>query len=445
MASPPRRPWTPTERPGDGGYTSAVVYHGDHQVEGSDVSSEESEDTPERLSPEGIEVATAHNVKSGTSRLVSSSSFQRVDSTKAPEVHTYKPFSYDAAASRNTEESGDEERSDDGEEGLISQLRPQGLQVGEGQGRYRLSQMPKLLDNDDSPSELPYSQVQAQTSSEQVNQSTVVRRLSQTPQVENNSDLPSVTGKSSRQISINILLINPNSTKSMTDRCLESIQDTLPINVTVYGFTPSRPAPTAIESQTDAIMSTAACMKAIMPIASKYDAFLVACFSHHPLIAALREQLMQPVIGIMEASIYASRMCGSKFGIVTTGIRSMHLLDAQVKNTYGMEAFSVGTESSRMSVLELESRPEEEVEDRLAKAATKLQIRGADCICLGCAGMTDMHKACQDAVGMHDRVAMVIDGVNMGVHFLIGLVRENLGTAKGGKYNTLSGHKALSM
>lgn len=122
----------------------------------------------------------------------------------------------------------------------------------------------------------------------------------------------------------------------------------------------------------------------------------------------------------------------------------MHLLDAAVKNVYGMSDFSVGTESSRMGVLELESRSEEEVEEKLAKTATKLQIRGADCICLGCAGMTNMQRACQDAVGMHDRVAMVIDGVNMGIHFLIGLVRENLGTAKGGKYNTMSGHKALS-
>lgn len=306
--------------------------------------------------------------------------------------------------------------------------------------------MPKPLEYEDNTAiEVPYTQVQAASSSDKVEQATLGRRLSQTPQIETTSDLPSVTGKSSRQIIINILLINPNSTKSMTDRCLESIQDSLPINVTVYGYTPPRPAPTAIESQTDAIMSTAACMKGIMPIASKYDAFLVACFSHHPLIAALREQLMQPVIGIMEAAIYSSRMCGSKFGIVTTGMRSMYALDASVKNIYGMSDFSVGTESSRMSVLELESRSEEEVEDRLAKAATKLQIRGADCIALGCAGMSNMHKACQDAVGMHDRVAMVIDGVNMGVHFLIGLVRENLGTAKGGKYNTMSGHKSLTM
>ena len=263
----------------------------------------------------------------------------------------------------------------------------------------------------------------------------------QAPHIKADDDLPSITGTSTRPISI--LLINPNSTKSMTTRCLDSIASTLPSNVTVYGFTASRPAPTAIESQTDAIMSTAACARAILPIASKYDAFLVACFSHHPLIAALREQLMQPVIGIMEASLYASRMCGGKFGIVTTGIRSSLLHDASVKSVYGLGAYSVGTESSRLGVLELESRSSEEVVGRLTMAAQRLQAKGAECICLGCAGMTDLQKACQDAVGMHDRVAMVVDGVAMGVHFLSGLVRENLGTAKGGGYNIASGHKTL--
>jgi len=184
-------------------------------------------------------------------------------------------------------------------------------------------------------------------------------------------------------------------------------------------------------------------VRAILPIASKYDAFLVACFSHHPLIAALREQVTQPVIGIMEASLYASRMCGGTLGIVTTGVRSSLLHDASVKNVYGLDAFSVGTESSRLSVLELESRDPREVQERIAFAARRLQAKGADCICLGCAGMTDLQNVCQDAVGMHDRLAMVIDGVAMGVHFLVGLVRENLGTAKGGGYTTASRHKEM--
>lgn len=436
MASPPRRPWTPTERPGDASYTSPVVYHGDRQVGESDAWSEKSGDDKERPSPGGIEVVSGE--QGPKSKLISSATLRAPDPASGPEVQTYQPYMH----VRTEKKADGDQAGSPGNDSLF-----QGWKPTESHIRYRRSQMQLSREDEASPPANPPRQPQVAPSPDSVDDNVAPRprRLSQTPKIENHSDLPFVTGKSTRQININILLINPNSTKSMTDRCLESIQASLPINVTVYGFTPSRPAPTAIESQTDAIMSTAACMKAILPIASKYDAFLVACFSHHPLIAALREQLMQPVIGIMEASLYTARMCGSKFGIVTTGVRSMHLLDASTKNVYGMQPFSVGTESSRLGVLDLETRSEEEVEERLAKAARKLQARGADCICLGCAGMTHMAKACQGAVGMHDRMAMVIDGVNMGIHFLIGLVRENLGTAKGGGYNTNSGHKSLSV
>ena len=137
----------------------------------------------------------------------------------------------------------------------------------------------------------------------------------------------------------------------------------------------------------------------------------------------------------MEASLYASRMCGGKFGILTTGLRSAVLHDQSVKTIYGLGGFSVGAESVGLGVLDLENDVEE-VQERLAVTARRLQARGADCICLGCAGMTEMQEVCREAVGMRERKAMVVDGVAMGVHFLIGLVREGLGTAKGGAYRS---------
>lgn len=133
-------------------------------------------------------------------------------------------------------------------------------------------------------------------------------------------NLPTVKGSSTKSISI--LLINPNGTSSMTMACLRSLESTLPPHCTVSGFTSPHPAPSAIEGHLDAILSAAAAVRAIIPIASQYDAFLVACFSAHPLINALREEVEGPVIGIMEASLYAARMLGGRFGVVATGGRS---------------------------------------------------------------------------------------------------------------------------
>lgn len=236
----------------------------------------------------------------------------------------------------------------------------------------------------------------------------------------------------------------------MTAACLRSIADTLPPHVTVHGFTAPPTAPTAIEGRADAVLSAADCFRALRPLIlgddaagtgpapppPRFDAFLVACFSAHPLVPMLREEYAQPAMGIMEAALYASRLCGERLGVLTTGQRSRFLHEDAVRTTYGLGAFSVGCAAADVSVLELEARPREEVYAGLVGAAGRLVERGADCICLGCAGMTEMQRVCREAVGMEKGEVMVVDGVAVGVQFLIGLVREGLGTAKRGCYRS---------
>lgn len=244
----------------------------------------------------------------------------------------------------------------------------------------------------------------------------------------------------------------------MTQACLRSIADTLPPHVTVHGFTAPATAPTAIEGRADAVLSAADCFRALHPLIAgngdvgtpssgssgrpHFDAFLVACFSAHPLVPMLREEFPQPAVGIMEASLYASRMCGERLGVVTTGQRSRFLHEDAINTTYGLGNFSAGCEAADVSVLELESRPKDEVYAGLTSAARRLVEKGADCICLGCAGMTEMQEVCQKAVGMAEGEVMVVDGVAVGVQFLVGLVREGLGSAKRGCYRSSAAGRA---
>ncbi|KAL4905663.1 hypothetical protein BDW74DRAFT_185166 [Aspergillus multicolor] len=227
-----------------------------------------------------------------------------------------------------------------------------------------------------------------------------------------------------------ILLINPNATHSMTSKCLEMVAPTLPSDIQVDGFTAPHPAPTAIEGSLDAVLSTAASVRAIIPIAEQYDAFLVACYSEHPLIKALREELTAPVVGIMEASLFAARTLGGRFGIVVTSSRSAVLHTDSIRN-YGLDGFSVGVESCGLGVLGLERKGEKEVLAAMCGAARKLVDRGADVITLGCAGMTKLKEAVEEEVG--DGV-QVVDGVVAGVHHLAGLLRMGGRTAKRGVY-----------
>ena len=231
---------------------------------------------------------------------------------------------------------------------------------------------------------------------------------------------------------IRILLCNPNATDSMTKACLEMLRPTLPPDVTVYGFTAPKPAPSAIEGNLDNIMSAAAAARAIIPIANQYDAFLVACYSDHALIKMLREELTQPVVGIMEASLFAARTLGGRFGIIATSQRSQYTLEDSVRH-YGLQVFCAGVRSCNLGVLELESRPEKEVLNIMCDVGKKLVKDGADVLTLGCAGMTNMKAAVEQAVGPD---VQVIDGVLAGVQHLAGLCRMGTRTAKRGMYSS---------
>lgn len=245
-----------------------------------------------------------------------------------------------------------------------------------------------------------------------------------------------------RQRPQQILLINPNSTRSMTDACLNSLRPMVPPGVEVTGYTAPYPAPTAIESTTDAIMSTEAVLRDLAKYAASngetvqnYDGMIVACFSKHPLIDALRESYDVPIIGIMEASLYTARMIGGRFGIIATAARSKIMQDDAVA-AYGLEHFYVGSEATHLGVLELEARPREEVAKRMAHAARALVAKGADTIVLGCAGMTELVRAAKDGVRDEDgrRTVNVIDSVEAGLLMMTSLVGMGIPTSKKGVY-----------
>ncbi|RMD43665.1 hypothetical protein DV735_g1476, partial [Chaetothyriales sp. CBS 134920] len=246
----------------------------------------------------------------------------------------------------------------------------------------------------------------------------------------------------SKQRTYHILLINPNSTTLMTENCLAAVQPTLPPGIELTGYTAPYPAPTAIESWTDAIMSTEAVIRDLAKYASSngetvqnFDGMIVACYSKHPLVDALRETYDVPVIGIMEASLYVARMLGARFGIVTTTARARFQQEDDVR-AYGLSHFYVGTEATLLGVLELETRSREEVNKKIQVAARTLANKGADTILLGCAGLSEMIRAAKDGVRDEDgrRTVNVVDGVEAAVQLMTALIGIGAPTSKKGMY-----------
>lgn len=216
-----------------------------------------------------------------------------------------------------------------------------------------------------------------------------------------------------------ILVVNPNSTKSMTSDLSRLYSGTTDATLVFLDGSGIRDCPAAIENQTHSVISAALLLPRVLShIAdSPVDGVLVCCFSDHPLVAILREQVDIPVMGIFHASIQAASMLDRKFGIVTTAAAWEPILSASVLAA-AAQVSCTGVIATGLGVLELESRPRDEVLKNIEECAFTLVDRGARCIILGCAGMAPLEKMLRDIL---PRKIMIIDGVRYGIHFLVAL------------------------
>jgi len=248
-----------------------------------------------------------------------------------------------------------------------------------------------------------------------------------------------------------ILLINPTSTPALTSAMLSSLRPILPPQLEVVGYTAHYPAPTATETTVDMALSTELVLRDLAKYATNngetvqnFDALLVASFTHHPLINALRESYDVPVIGIMEGSLYVSRMLGARFGILATTNRHKIQQDDAI-HALGLTHFYVGSEAVHMSPLELLASASgqggqisEEATKRIAHAARSLVSKGADTLIMGSESMCslDVIRAAKDAIREEDgrRTVNVVDCVEAGIMCLNGLVGMGVPTSKKGIY-----------
>ncbi|KAL2003126.1 hypothetical protein VTN02DRAFT_4908 [Thermoascus thermophilus] len=281
-----------------------------------------------------------------------------------------------------------------------------------------------------------------------------------------------------------ILIINPNTSTHMTDALKPIVENLHYTDVQFDYFTaPSSRSVTlhdgrvihgisSINSGEDSALSALHCWPFIEPLVPKYDAFLVACYSAHPLVGALKKEIKrleradrsdtsspdQPgrrrnkyVTGIFEASVATSlslissfqllddrdltkAQAPDSFGIVTTGSVWKPELSKAVADMLGSSsdkdgriARFAGVETTGLTAVELHNTPPDEVRRRISDATERLLKGGSSpvgAICLGCAGMAGMEEAvregCVKAYGEEGgRSVRIIDGVVAGVGMLV--------------------------
>ncbi|EMF17362.1 uncharacterized protein SEPMUDRAFT_146404 [Sphaerulina musiva SO2202] len=253
----------------------------------------------------------------------------------------------------------------------------------------------------------------------------------------------------------------------MTD-ALVPLVNSLGFDTTHFEFFTAPDGVPSINNEEDAAKSAQACLPVLTTQLKNYDAFLVCCYSHHPLVSQLRQALEEeeeekegnpllpknkPVTGIFEASIATciqSINMSHKFGIVSTGSQWEQILSEAVSTILGSSDSSnetsspysttryAGCQTTGLNADELHTTPPAEVRLRMKNATKKLLRNGnaggggaVKAIALGCAGMAGMdaivREACVEELGEREgRGVKIVDGVVAGVVFLEGALRSGL-------------------
>jgi allantoin racemase len=207
----------------------------------------------------------------------------------------------------------------------------------------------------------------------------------------------------------------------------------------VVSLNPSS-GPQSIESVYDELLSCSPCLELLIPRQAEFDGFIIACYGNHPVIHAAREMFTQPVVGIMEASLYLACVVGHTFSVISSGDRAVTMFWDAVR-AFNMEDRCASVRSTGTSVLALEGAGGAKVEELiLQEARMAVEEDGAEVISLGCAGMAGLDERLKRELGVP-----VIDGVAAAVKLMEALVGCGIQTSKRRAFSTLEGKKLVNL
>jgi allantoin racemase len=223
-----------------------------------------------------------------------------------------------------------------------------------------------------------------------------------------------------------LLLINPNTTASMTAAIAEAARAVAAADTQVHACQPTF-GPVSIEGHFDEAIAAAGVAEQVRLADPVPDAVVIACFGD-PGLDAAREAVDAPVLGIAEAAFHAAAMLASGFSVVTTMTRTCVTAERLLQR-YGFERSCRGVHGTDIPVLALEAMALDTLAQIEAACRHALAHDRSGAIVLGCAGMAALTQTLQQRL----RVP-VIDGVAAAVKFAEALVALGLKTSKRGDY-----------
>lgn len=254
-----------------------------------------------------------------------------------------------------------------------------------------------------------------------------------------------------------ILIINPNSNESMTlglVSMVEHLSKTMPFATRIYFYTGPSPCIHSIDNEEQAGQTNNVISKKWFSNVDSFfkvpvfGAYLVACYSAHPLVSTLRHRYpSRHVTGILEASVWIALSMGSsldlgvqdpKFGIVTTGTYWEEALSTAVRDLIVNRRTTIfnsalgrfkGVTSTGLNGSELHAADASLVRERMIGATRELVKDGdVKTVILGCAGMSGLKTLVEEALVEElgeekAKEVYVLDGVSAGIGLLENMLR----------------------
>jgi allantoin racemase len=210
-----------------------------------------------------------------------------------------------------------------------------------------------------------------------------------------------------------ILVVNPNSNKTVTRGIEEALQPLAFAEGPEIVCTTLKEGPYGIESQAD-VESVAMPLRRLIEADNGADAFVIACYSD-PGLHVCREAGRRPVFGIAESGVLTALARADSFGVIAIKQKSIRR-HVRYLRQMGLTDRLAGERQLEMPVAETASG--ERTLDRMIEVGRALREEdGADAIVMGCAGMARHRRALEEALGVP-----VIDPTQAAVAMAIGAV-----------------------
>lgn len=186
-----------------------------------------------------------------------------------------------------------------------------------------------------------------------------------------------------------IVLINPNSTASMTDAMLETARQAGQ-GYLFKGLT-SCDGPASIQGEADGDKALPPLLE-LVEKASKdgATAIIIGCFDDTGLDQA-RKISSCPVIGIGQAAYHFAAIAGPRFSVVTTLEISVPILANNIRS-YGLAPNCARVRESGVAVLDIENKPEQAAERILNEVRVAEREDSIQSIVMGCGGMVHLPR-----------------------------------------------------